>query len=113
MAHGISAADDVATRVGGIGLPDVGQSLGIAQDVDRLLHLGEILRTENDRRRLSVAGNHDAFMLVLDPIDDLGQVVSDIPQGLSRHGHNCGAFFGVCPAVKGPRRQRKPKVPWG
>lgn len=91
LAHGIGTADDIAARVCRISLPDVSESLGIAQHVDGLLQLRQVLRTQDDCRRLAVAGDHDAFMLVLHPINDLGQVVTDIPQGLGRYDRNCGA----------------------
>ena len=31
-------------------------------------------------------------MLVLDPVNDLGQVITESSQRLDRHGHNCGAL---------------------
>lgn len=69
--------------------------------VDGLLQLRQILRTQDDCRRLAVAGNQDAFMLVLHPINDLGEVVTDIPQGLSRHDHSCGASGDDRPGMSG------------
>ena len=60
LTHGIGTADNVIARIDSVGLPDVGQGLGIAQDVDGLLQLRQILRTQDDCRRLAVAGDDDA-----------------------------------------------------
>src|SRR5579859_6170710 len=91
LSHRIYPADDVAARVGLVGFADVGQGLWVAEDVDGLLHLGQILGADQDGRRVTVAGQHDPFMGVLDPVDELGQVVADGPQRFDAHGHNCGS----------------------
>jgi hypothetical protein len=50
----------------------------IAEDVDCLLHLRQILAAHDHSGWLDVARHHDTLVLVFHTVDHLGQVVADI-----------------------------------
>ena len=81
---------DVATGVGGIGLSDVGGGLWVAEHRQGLLQLGEVLGAEQDGDLAAAAGDGHPFVVLLNRVDQLRQVVSNGSQRLSRHGHNGG-----------------------
>lgn len=56
----VDAAYDVTGAVGGIGLADVGQGCGVVKDLQGLLELGQVIGTEDDRRRAAVTGDGDS-----------------------------------------------------
>lgn len=62
----------------------------VAEDIDGLLQLGEILRADQDGRHVTVAGQHDPLVLVFHAVDKLRQMIADRAQRLDAHGHNCG-----------------------
>lgn len=69
--HGLHPADDIAAGVGLVGFADVSQCLRVAEDVDGLLHLSEILWTDKHSRGVAVAGQHDPLMLTFHPVNEL------------------------------------------
>ena len=75
-ADRVDAAHHVTAGVGGVGLADVRQCFWIAEHRERLFELGEVVRADDHRRITAIARDDDAFVLVLDAIDDLGEVVS-------------------------------------
>jgi hypothetical protein len=74
--HGLDASNDIATGVGGIGFSDVGERLGIAENVDGLFELSQILRADQHRGSTTLACHDDALMLALCPVDDFTEVVA-------------------------------------
>ena len=90
-ANGIHAANHITAGICGVGLSDVGECFGIAEDVEGLFELGEILGTDQHGSRMAVAGHDDPFVVVFHPVDHLAEVVPHIAQGVGTHGHNCGA----------------------
>jgi len=53
-AEGINATQDVTASVGGVGFVDVRHGAGVAEDVDSLLQLGQILGADQDRGDMAV-----------------------------------------------------------
>jgi len=84
----VDAAQDIAPGVGGVGFPNVGQCLRVAENGQRFLELGEVFGTDEDRCIVSVAGDRHSLMLVLDAVHHLGEVVSDGAERFNGHGHN-------------------------
>lgn len=64
----------------GFGLADVGQGLGVNEHGQGLLQLGQVVQAEDDRGGLAMARHRDPFVLALDPVDDVAEVVSDLTQ---------------------------------
>lgn len=93
---GGDATQDIASGVCGVGLADVLQRFGVAENGERLLELSEVFGADDYGRITAVARDDDPLVLVLDAIDDFGQMISYGPQRLSRHGHNCGRDGPVC-----------------
>jgi hypothetical protein len=76
-AYGIYAANNVAARVGGVALADVREGCRVAEYVECLLQLREIVGADQHRRDMPVTGEDDALMLMLNTIDHLAEVVAD------------------------------------
>lgn len=89
-AGGVDAAQDVCVGVGSVGFCDVGEGVGVAENVDGLFELGEVVEAEEDSRGASVAGYGDALVVVFDTIDDLTEVLADGAERLIAHVHNRG-----------------------
>lgn len=89
-ADGVDAAQDVAADVRGVSLADVLQGVRVAENGERFLELSEVLRTNDHGRIVAVARDHDTLVLKLNPINDLGEMVSNGSQRFSGHSHNCG-----------------------
>jgi hypothetical protein len=81
---------DIAPGAGGIGLSDVGEGLRVAEHRQGLLQLGEVLGAEQYRDLAAFAGDGHPLVVLLNPVDQLGQVVPNGSQRLSGHGHNRG-----------------------
>lgn len=60
------------------GLIDLLQRLGIRQQVERVLDRLEVVGAYQDRCRSTVACQDHPLVLVLDPVDDLGEVSLDV-----------------------------------
>ena len=72
----VNAADDIAVHVGRVCLPDVGGPLAIAEDRQRLLEFSQVFGADQDGDLATIARDDDTVVLTLDPIDELGKVVS-------------------------------------
>ncbi|MCW2917229.1 MAG: hypothetical protein JWN52_5297 [Actinomycetia bacterium] len=48
-------------------------------------------QADQHRRRPAISRYDDAFVLVLDSLDEFGKVVPDSSQRLGGHGHDCAA----------------------
>jgi hypothetical protein len=72
-ADHLHTAHQVTACTGGIRLPEVGQGLRVMEDRRRLLDRLQVLGTGEHDRGAPVPGGHHALVLVLDPVDDLGQ----------------------------------------
>lgn len=81
-AHCLYPAHDVVTGIGGISLADVRQRIRVSEYLEGLLDLGQVVGADQDRGRAPVAGEGDAFVLVLDAVNDLAEVVTDLPERL-------------------------------
>ena len=91
--------DDVAGRVGQVGLADVGQRLGIGQYVEGLFQFGKFVRADQHRDGATVSGGGHALAVVLHAVHELAEMVTDIPQRLCTHDTN---------SAPAPRRLRSP-----
>lgn len=62
----------------------------VGEHREGLLETLELIRVDQDRSRSTVSGDDDAFVLALDPVDVLGELVSNGSQRLGEHcGDNC------------------------
>lgn len=84
----LDAPDHITFQVGAVSFDQLGNCVGVAQDSKRLLQRLEIVRTDENRRRCPVAGNHDTLMMALNSLDKLRETVSNGPKRFT-HGHNC------------------------
>jgi hypothetical protein len=62
-----------------IRLTDVSERLRVAENVDRFLQLGEVLRADEHGSRPPVPSDHHSLVLGFDPVDNLGEVVPHCP----------------------------------
>lgn len=72
--HMIAQAQPLTTRGLLARLLKRGNQFGVPQDLDRLLHRLQVVRTQQDERRPAVTSDHDARVLPLDPVGKLRQV---------------------------------------
>jgi hypothetical protein len=77
LADCINAADNIAARIGHVSFADVGKCPGIAQHIDGLFTLGQVLRADQNGSCTAVPGNHDPLMLALNSVHELRRVVAD------------------------------------
>src|SRR5579875_3412427 len=80
-ADRVDAADHLTAGVSGVRFTDVGQCFGVAQDRQRLLEFGQVSSADKDCGLATVPGDHDPIVLALDPVDDLGEVVTNSAWG--------------------------------
>ena len=73
---------------------ELGNGYGIAQNGDGLFEGFEVIWVDENGRRGSVSGDDDAFVMSLDSFDELRESISDRPERLTRHGHNCATRGG-------------------
>jgi hypothetical protein len=73
----IPTTNSIAAAVSSVCFADVGESIGVAED---LLALGEIIGVPDDCGWRTVAGDRDT--VVFDPVDDFAEVVADLAKGL-------------------------------
>ncbi len=79
-SDGVHSTNDVTPVVRGVGLADVCQGVGIAEDVEGLFELGEIVRAEDYRGRTPVPGDRHASVFSFDAVDDITEVVADLTE---------------------------------
>ncbi len=81
--EGLHAANHVAYGNLTLGPSDLLQSVWIGQNRQRFLKRFEIFRTHKYCRGHAVAGYHDAFMLAMNPFDEIREAIPHCPQRLS------------------------------
>ena len=70
-ANCFDSSNYVSSCVSQVCLSDVGKCFRVTEDVDRLFHLGEIIRADEHRGIATVSGDYDPFVLILDTVDHL------------------------------------------
>lgn len=66
-----------------------GPDFRVPQHSKRLLQRFQILWADEHSCRRTDAGDHHSFVVLLDPLDELGEPVAYRTQGLTAHGHSC------------------------
>ena len=77
---GLNATQHVSFRVRPISLTDIGHGHGIAEDGERLFHLFQIVWAEDDRSSAAVSRDRHAFVLQLDTVDHVTEVIPHVAQ---------------------------------
>jgi len=72
----VDATQYVTPGVGSVCIANVGQRLRVAEDGQRLLELGKVVRTDEDRYVVPITGDGDSLVLLLDPVHHLREVVT-------------------------------------
>lgn len=93
--------DEVARLDRRLALTDSLQGRGITEDLERFLEPLEILDADQHRRRPSVLRDRDPFVLTLDAIDELRELILHVPKRLRGHGHDCATQAGPLPLMPG------------
>lgn len=89
-ARRVDTAQDIAARVGGVGLTDVSQGIWVAEHLQGLLDLRQVLRADEHGCGVAIAGDDYTLVLALDAVDEFAEVITHGAERLGTHGHNCG-----------------------
>ena len=93
-SEGLFAANNIALKNLTLGLSDLFQCVWVGQDCQRFLQRLKVVRTHEHCRRHSVARYDNAFMLAMNPFNEIREAIPHGPQRFSRHGHYCATPFG-------------------
>ena len=76
-SDGLHPAHHVVLDAGPVCLSELFHGLAVAEHCQSLLERLKVLRAHEDGRRRAVAGDDDAFVVGVDPLDELGETVPD------------------------------------
>jgi hypothetical protein len=97
---------ELGVRERATSVQDVLQCFGVAENGERLLKLSEVFGADDYGRIMAVARADDPLVLVLDAIDDFGQMVSNGPQRLVAMATTVAMGGPVCQPSPVDRRLR-------
>ena len=88
VPHSIDSFDHLAASDFLARLADVRHGFTVTEDFQGLFDRDEILIPDQYGGWPAVAGDHDALVLPLGSVDEIGQVVTHVAQRLHGHGHS-------------------------
>jgi hypothetical protein len=71
ITDGVYASDQIAGGHGALGVPKLFDGLAVGEEVEGFFQRLQVVRTDEDRGRCAVPGDHDPIVLLLDSIDEL------------------------------------------
>lgn len=88
-ADRVGPTHNFSTRPRDIGLTNICARAGVGEYVQRLLESSKILRADDYGDRSAIPGDSHPLVVLVDTIDHITEVASNISERLGGHVHNC------------------------